>query len=72
MALKRVNMNMDEALVDKVDAYASKLYVNRTTAFALIVAQFFEQRETMQTVSALAKLVDAQEQSGLDAVPDKV
>lgn len=63
MALKRVNMNMDEELVDKVDAYASKLYVNRTVAFSLIVAQFFEQKETVETMSTMAKMLKAQEQA---------
>lgn len=66
MALKRVNLNLDEKLVERVDAYADKMFVNRTNAFALIIGQFFEQKDTMTTVSALAKMLEMQEQGGAE------
>ena len=60
MALKRVNLNLEEELVAKVDAYADSMYVNRTNAFALIIGQFFEQKETLKTLSVFASLYEQQ------------
>lgn len=56
MALKRINLNLEEELVEKIDDYARKMYVNRTNAFTIIASQFFEQREAMAIIQQVVEL----------------
>lgn len=57
MALKRVNMNLEEKLLEKVDAYADEIGLNRTGAISAILGNFFRENQTLAVMSEmLAKM----------------
>ena len=39
MSLKRLSINLDEKVVDKVDQYAESIGVNRTAAITFLITQ---------------------------------
>lgn len=39
MALKKISMNVDEKLLEKVELYAESIGVNRSAAFAFLLQQ---------------------------------
>ena len=56
--LKRLNLNLSVDLLEKIDAYAARVGVTRSSAVAILVAQTLEQQQTM---TDLAKLVQMYE-----------
>ena len=67
MALKRLNMNIDEELISYLDTYSEQMHVNRSAAVSFILSQFFETKKNMQTVSSLVDVYnDAKTRSGGD------
>ena len=56
MALKRVNLNLDQELIDSLDAYADQMHVSRSAGLSFILSNFFKGEQNMKTV---ANLVDA-------------
>ena len=57
MALKRVNMNLEEKLLEKVDAYADEIGLNRTGAISAILGNFFRENQTLAVMTEmLAKM----------------
>ncbi len=52
---KRVNLNLDDILLQRIDKYAKKLGVSRTAAVSVLCGEMLEQKEAMIT---LGKMVD--------------
>lgn len=61
MALKKLILNLDEALIAKVDVYAKEHHVNRTSAVAFLLGNALEQRQAITTLDELLKLYQAQQ-----------
>lgn len=61
--LKRLNMNLPQELVDKVDAYADKLCLQRSVAITVLLNMALEQQGSL---TALQDLMEAykKEQDG--------
>lgn len=61
---KRVNILFDEALVARIDDYASKMHISRASAINVIISLFFEQKDAIKVVQdvtdAMNGLVDSQ------------
>ena len=53
MALRRVNMNIDEELLTQLDDYASKMHISRSSALSVLLSQMFQSQKAMQTMSDL-------------------
>lgn len=51
----RVNLNLDEMLLERIDKYAKKLGISRTAAVSVLCGECLEQKEAMVT---LGKMVD--------------
>ena len=63
MKTTRINMNLSDELLAKVDEYAASNCVNRTAAINVIISTFFRQNEAMEAMQTLAKAVNLQELS---------
>lgn len=51
----RVNINMDEELVKKIDAVASKMYVSRSAYIAFAVSQKIQQDKMLDNMPELVQ-----------------
>lgn len=56
-ALKRLNTNMPVELVARVDEYADKLSVNRTSAINVLVSMALDSQDAVVTLSDMMKMV---------------
>lgn len=56
MALKRINLNLDENLVVELDNYAQSLHVSRSSALSVILSQWFMQQKSMTLASDLVQI----------------
>ena len=61
MALKKLILNLDEALIAKLDVYAKEHHVNRTAAVAFLLGNALEQRQALNTLDELLKLYQAEQ-----------
>lgn len=61
MALKKLILNLDEALIAKLDVYAKEHHVNRTAAVAFLLGNALEQRQAITTLDELLKLYQAEQ-----------
>lgn len=61
MALKKLILNLDEALIAKLDVYAKEHHVNRTAAVAILLGSALEQRQALNTLDEILKLYQAQQ-----------
>lgn len=61
MALKKLILNLDEALIAKLDVYAKEHHVNRTAAVAFLLGNALEQRQAINTLDELLKLYQAEQ-----------
>lgn len=61
MALKKLILNLDEALIAKLDVYAKEHHVNRTAAVAFLLGSALEQRQAITTLDELLKLYQAEQ-----------
>ena len=53
MALKRISMNLEEKLLEKVDNYADEIGLNRTGAVSAILGNFFRENQTLAVMSEM-------------------
>lgn len=60
MALKKLILNLDEALIAKLDVYAKEHHVNRTAAVAFLLGNALEQRQALNTLDEILKLYQAE------------
>jgi len=51
MLLKKLAVNVDEVLIDKIDMYAKSMHINRTSAVSVLLAQALDVKENMETLS---------------------
>lgn len=56
MSLKRVQMNLEESLVKRIDEYAEKHHITRTSAVSVLCSQVLDSVENM---NSLKKLFDS-------------
>lgn len=56
MALKRLNLNLDEDLIASIDDYASSMHVNRSAAISMLLSQYFLGQKTMATLGDLVEV----------------
>lgn len=54
--MKRVNLNFDDELLDKIDKYAKKLGVNRSATISMLCSEYLDQKEALITLQALSKM----------------
>ena len=58
--LKRINLNLSVELLEKVDSYAARVGVNRSSAVAILLAQTLEQQQTMSDIAKLVEMYEAE------------
>ena len=56
--ITRINLNLANELLKKVDEYGEKLTVNRTVAVTLLLQNALNTEKAMEDVSELVKLVN--------------
>lgn len=54
----RLNINVAKELMDKVDDYAEKMAINRTSAVAVLLSNALTTQQTMSDLSELLKIVE--------------
>ena len=54
----RLNINVAKELMDKVDDYAEKMAINRTSAVAVLLSNALTTQQTMNDLRELMKFVD--------------
>ena len=56
MALKRINLNLDEELLQQLDEYGKQMHITRSAAISVLLSQTFQAQKNMQTVGDLVSL----------------
>lgn len=56
MALHRFNLNLEEELLQQLDAYADKMHVNRSAAISFILSQKFQADEMLDKLPELLQV----------------
>lgn len=64
MALKRINLNLDEDLLFQLDGYANQMHVTRSAAISVLLSQFFQGQKTIQTMGSLLSLYNDEKNKG--------
>ncbi|EEM0293704.1 hypothetical protein DFQ93_23890 [Salmonella enterica subsp. enterica serovar Typhimurium] len=59
MALQKVQVNLEESLVQQVDAYADTLHVNRTAAVSVLLSMALQGIRSLDTLDELTKTLKA-------------
>ena len=62
MKLTRLNMNIPVKLLDRIDEYADKVSLNRTSAVIMLLNNGLEQKDTVEILDKLLKVVEEQEE----------
>lgn len=62
MALKRINVNIDEKLLAKIDKYAEIMGVNRTSAICFLCSSQLLQNEAVSAISGAVDVINKQGQ----------
>lgn len=57
MAL-RVNVSLEESILNKIDEEAKRIGLSRSAFIAVAVNQYFQQMENVNAVSALKEMID--------------
>lgn len=55
--LRRLNTNMPQELVDRLDEYASKTYMSRSTAINVLIAEALDSQKAVNDLGDLLKLI---------------
>ena len=71
MALKRINLNLDEELLAQLDAYASSMYVSRSAALSMFLSNFFMERKAVNTMDKMIDVLKATGKLPVDESADK-
>lgn len=53
MALKRINLNLDEELLKHLDVYANQMHITRSAAISVLLSQLFQGQQTIETMNKL-------------------
>ncbi len=60
--LVRVTVNLTPELVERIEAYAGKVNVNRTAAISVLLSDALDQKETMKTINSMMDIYQEQKQ----------
>lgn len=61
MALKRINMNLEEDLLQTLDDYAKSMHVNRSAAVSMLLSQVFYEKKAVATIGDLLEVYRAEQ-----------
>jgi metal-responsive CopG/Arc/MetJ family transcriptional regulator len=61
MATKRVNLNMDEKLLARIDEYAEYMGVTRTAAISFLCGNQLFQNDTVNAISGAVDVINNQD-----------
>lgn len=64
MALKRINLNLDEELLSQLDDYANQMHITRSAAISVLLSQLFQGQKTMQTMGDLVSMYKDEKKKG--------
>jgi metal-responsive CopG/Arc/MetJ family transcriptional regulator len=56
--LKRLTINLDSNIVDKLDEYAKERYISRTSAITIILSDYFSGRAIMNDLNKIMNLAE--------------
>lgn len=59
--MKRVNLNMDEKLLERIDAYAEYMGVTRTAAISFLCGNQLFQNDTVNAISGAVDVINKQD-----------
>lgn len=59
--MKRVNLNMDEKLLERIDAYAEYMGVTRTAAISFLCGNQLFQNDTVNAISGAVNVINKQD-----------
>lgn len=59
--MKRVNLNMDEKLLERIDAYAEYMGVTRTAAISFLCGNQLFQNDTVNAISDAVDVINKQD-----------
>lgn len=55
----KVNMNISETVLAKIDTYAEQIGLNRSATMTLIASTFFNQQESVEKMGKAIELLNA-------------
>ena len=64
MALKRINLNLDEELLSQLDDYANQMHITRSAAISVLLSQLFQGQKTMKTMGDLVSIYNDEKKKG--------
>ena len=59
--MRRININMPAETLERVDAYAEKMSINRTAAILVLCSMALDSQKAMSDLGELVKLVKSSE-----------
>lgn len=65
MAKIRLNMNLDDEIVSKVDEEAKRMGLNRTSAISMMIAQYLNQQEALKAVNKMNDIAELLKEKGI-------
>ena len=57
----RINLNMDNVLLNKIGDFARKRGINRTAAISFMCAEYLEQKDTLVTMGKMVDYLEKEE-----------
>ena len=58
--LRRINLNLSVDLLEKIDSYAARVGVTRSSAVSILISQTLEQQQTMSDIAKLVEMYEAE------------
>lgn len=59
----RLNLNLDDELVKKIDAYAANNYINRTSAISVLLSKSLQQEDIQKAHVSIGRMADIMERA---------
>lgn len=57
--LKKITINLDSDIIDKLDLYSKERYISRTSAITIILSDFFAGRSMLNDFSKMVNLMES-------------
>lgn len=54
----RINLNIDDELLTKIDEYAAEKYINRTAAICVLISDALQNNEVQKSVIKIGSMKD--------------
>lgn len=61
MAVRKINLNMDEQLLERIDAYAKYMGVSRTAAISFLCGNQLYQADAIKALSGAVEVLEKEE-----------